>query len=244
MLRNLRQQSRSLGEEHAPTPTVDAACAVHAERPVGVGASPYDRARRTLLKPADGSWEAFEQWLDDLGETVDDLDWLSELYLTTCERNGWPLPGAAPTLAPAVAIPETPPPALVEAPRAQPVPIVVRQTATVPAKAKLKPKQAAELFVQWVRDRDRCGTYSNSEMTELCKEFFEAEGLAPLNDNVLRPALLQLAGDVLKSRSDNRLRHGTERERQRHYKWTILEAETAAPWKPLPLREGSNRRAA
>lgn len=242
MLRNLRMQRRSLGEERASTPTVDAA-PTSAERPAGVGAqSPFDRARRTILKPTDASWEAFEQWLEAIGEPVDDLDWLSELYLTTCEVNGWSLPSAeAPTPIAEPLSPVTSPPAVAEnehsATRADPVTIVVKAPAAKKRRPKLKPKQAADLFIAWVRDNDRCGTYSNQEFTDLCAEFFATEGLEPLTDNILRPALETMKSDVMKARSDSGVKGGT---RRRHFKWTILEAETAetvAPWTELPMAE-------
>ena len=177
-----------------------------------------------------------------IGEPVDDLDWLSELYLTTCEVNRWSLPTAeAPTtvaepsplpVTPAPAVPENKPPAT----RADPVTIIVKAPAAK-GRPKLKPRQAAEMFVQWVRDNDRCGTYSNSEFTDLCAEFFSTEGLEPITDNFLRPALETMKSDVMKARSDSGVKGGT---RRRHFKWTILEAEspeTVAPWTELPMAE-------
>ncbi len=104
----------------------------------------------------------------------------------------------------------------------------------LPTLAILEPAGAAERFIEWVRLADRCGTYSHREMSELSEEFFAAEDLEPIADNLFRPALEAMSSAVIKSCPTIHLGRG---RRQRCRKWTILEAETmeetALPWEEL-----------
>ena len=114
----------------------------------------------------------------------------------------------------------------------------------LPTRQELEVHEAADRLVAWVRECGRCGTYTDRDFSDLCAEFFEAEEIEPIADNILRPVLVGMTDDVLKSRTDNV--HGKgKRKRTRNWRWTILEAEGAAetmtPWDELPML---NRRAA
>lgn len=230
------------GGECTPTLTGDTVPG-SALRLVNVGISRIAKAFRLHLRPRDSSPRSFDQWLAELGEVVDDADWRHELYLTTCEINGWPLPVEADDPAPAVLVAEPAPTiaddgmdieqddlALDDAPT-----VATLSRVSMPTRQQLEVQEAAERFVAWVRECGRCGTYLDRDFSDLCAEFFEAEELEPIADNVLRPVLLELTDDVLKSRTDRGTGKG---KRKRHYRWTILEpetAETVTPWDELPM---------
>lgn len=230
------------GGECTPTLTGDTVPG-SALRLVNVGISRIARAFRLHLRPRDASVASFDQWLADLGEVVDDVDWRHELYLSTCEINGWAVPPLAMAPAPALASDDADPSgldqdemALDDAPT-----VATLSRVSMPTRQQLEAQEAAERFVAWVRECGRCGTYLDRDFSDLCAEFFEAEELEPIADNVLRPVLLELTDDVLKSRTDRGTGKG---KRKRHYRWTILEpetVETVAPWDELPML---NRRAA
>ncbi len=186
-------------------------------------------ARFPGLRPEHGDVPSFESWLAGLGETVSDED-AAELYITICELCGWHLPAQQPT-AGAAEVPVSPPPPIITETRAVPA---------LPVRTTLHGAQAAERFVEWVRLADRCGTYSNRELSELCAEFFEAEDILPISDNVFRPHLEKLRSDVTKSRADNTFRHKGKKGRNRNYLWTVHELETVSvPWEDLPERKAA-----
>lgn len=244
---------RSGGERASPPVEV---CVPRAGvRPTGGGGSAFRRALSRGLRylaPKDGSIEAYRAWCDYEGIHDPDNEWHDEI----CILAGWPVPSAPTAL-----------------PMGQPVPQCAAEVgeawgadaapdagedglsdievehmppAVVHAKRVLEPQEIAERFVEWVRLADRCGTYSDRELTDLTAEFVAAEGLAAVSDNVFRPALLTLGpAAVTKSRSDRTEYLGDRRSRRRQYQWTIhADPETsshAIPWSELPER---NRRAA
>ena len=258
-LEGRRSEVRSGGERlSAPAAAVAVLPVTSTARPAGVGTTPFARfrARLSRLAPASTSIDDYHTWLQSnaLGSDPDGY-WYDDM-VALLERHPLPEPELEPTSA---AEPE-PVPTLAQAvaPRAEPrldlvlvddedddpVPPVaacVSSSLPLPSLTRLEPDVAAERFVEWVRLADRCGTYTNREFTELTEEFYAAEDLEPLTDNVLRPALEALSGAVIKSRSNHQQGRG---RRQRHWKWTILEAETMEtppPWEEL--REPQRRAA-
>ena len=236
-----RLRLRSGGERVMPAPVARVEV-LPRSKPSGAG-TPFSRFRERLpgLAPRSGSMDDYRLWLaeNDLGEDPDGY-WYDDL----CAIAGWcresaeapPIAGIAPVApieAPVAEIATE-----VEPDDDEPELDLVRTPVAMPTRSKLEASVAAARFVEWVRLADRCGTYSSREFTDLCTEFFEAEDLVPLHDNVLRPALEAMRDDVMKARSDQSLRHGNRRGRQRHFKWTILEAaaETVLPWEELPRR--------
>lgn len=184
------------------------------------------------LRPVNGNVPSFEAWLAGLGETVADTDEAADLYITICELCGWGPAIQQPTAVEAVevALPPAPPPTITE----------TRVVPALPARTQITGSQAAERFVEWVRLAGRCGTYSNREFTELCAEFFEAEDILPIHDNMFRPCLEKLTDDVTKSRSDASFRHKGKKARNRNFLWTVHELETVSvPWEDLPDRQAA-----
>ena len=246
------------GGERMPTLIEDAVLVeLHAEparveRPVGVG-TPFERerafARWPHLVPRSGTRAAYALWRDYHEHDDPDAYWYEEL----CRLAGRS-PEAPPATAPAIDLTPTAEPAPPVASDADlpdldqddlalddTPPVATFSRVALPTRQQLEVQEAAERFVAWVRECGRCGTYLDRDFSDLCAEFFEAEDLEPIADNVLRPVLRELTDDVLKSRTDRGAGKG---KRKRHYRWTILEpetVETTEPWANLPMRE---RRAA
>lgn len=224
-------------------------------RPAGGGSAFLRALARGLrhLAPKDGSLEAYRRWCDYEGIADPDNEWHEEM----CILAGWPVAQTA--LAPPVGQPvpvlgidadealdegaaahDHEPDDLLE------IEVDHHPAAVIHTKRTVAATAAAEQFIEWVRLADRCGTYSDKELTELTAEFFAAEGLAPIADNVFRPALLALGDDaVSKSRSDRYERLGGRRARKRQFQWTIHDTDLdtisrSVPWTDLH----QNRRAA
>jgi hypothetical protein len=221
-------------------------------------------ARHPHLAPADHTIDAYTTWLMGLGIFIDEINDEAQIesllcdHATICRLMGWPLPGdASPARqraqaadaghrVPAPVEPVHSTPLSDWAPDAQPdEPLIevdhVSVAGVLPARRSIEAADAAEQFLEWVRLADRCGTYSDRELTELCAEFFEAEQITPIYDSVFRPALLALGeANVSKSRADTSQRvEGGRRDRSRKVRWTIHDADPttiSVPWSDLPRR--------
>lgn len=218
------------------------ACApVHAKTsapaPGIAGGTPFSRllARMPRLAPATSSRDDYHRWLDEQGLGADpDGLWYDDLA-ELMARN--PVPAAEAPRADDLGEPNLGALASdIDSTRTEPSTTAPRAAGVaLLARPRIETTAAASRFVEWVRLASRCGTYQSREFTELCEEFFAAEDLQPIADNVFRPALEALPDDIIKSRSNYQ---GRGRPRQRHYKWTVLEAaettETVPPWDELP----------
>jgi len=224
------------------------------------------RASRSLrgsgnLRPADPSLEAFVRWWGeqggeagaDLDEIVAQWQWMTERCKPEAE------PAQEPELEPVIAHDQPKPPAEPEpapvAPKPRVEPILVDGVDAIhvlPGRARLPADEAALRFVDWIRLCGRCGPYNSQGLADLYREHCLAEDLVELPDNVLRPALRRLAGDVtVEQRKTYHLRKGGDRHRRRNFTWTVhpvagdaqhipaeatVAADEVVPWPELRMR--------
>ncbi len=204
-------------------------------QPAGAG-NAFSRAvaRNATLAPTDSSQDSLDEWMAKTGATPEDLDDIRELC-------GWliPVPEIQPT---ALEIPEFGNPGMLdpeEFPENAPDVVTYQSAApTLQSRRKIKSAEAAILLVNWCRSKGRCGTYSDREFSELCEEFYEAEGITPIYANQIRPHLMKMVDAITKSRIDSG--DGKKNKRERLFRWTVHESETESdsiPWTELPERQ-------
>lgn len=226
-------------------------------------------SRRSNLRPAEGSFDAFVKWCISTGSPLEDADellaqweWMTDVLATpaaitfpadsTSSGSFAPEPLSLALRTPestenALALPSLPVAVPDESTPVGPIARSASLVRPVAGRQKLRPHEAAERFVEWVRIAGRCRTYNSPDLTDLYREHCRAEDLVELHESVLRPALQALPG-VNKTQSDGYAsRKGGKKDRKRYFMWTIealpvatddaIEAdEGAAPWTPLPMR--------
>ena len=203
-------------------------------------------SRSEKLMPKDDTLESFVAWLSKHGGQIDDPDELLAQYFWMCAAREQAANTQPEPLITAM-IPAEPSPAVaakaISAKPAKPkkafraVPVdktpTAREIAPSSARTTLAASAAAERFVEWIRLSRREGTYSSNDLTALYREHCKAEDLIVLHENVLRPAMLKIAG-VIKHQLDTGGKH-----RHRPFRWTISKIATVSsdiPWTDLPNR--------
>lgn len=171
-------------------------------------------ARHSYMLPAEPTQQAYQQWLKDLGETLD-ADDAASMWLDVCDLAGWK---HAPALVASTANdqPELP---LIEPMVAE----VVLSEILNPEKAQAWPApKAAKKFRAWLIAGGRTGRHTATELSALYAEHCDEIGREGVGVNHLCKHLISLRG-VKKAVKDKADQRGARRERETV--WTIINPE-------------------
>lgn len=170
-------------------------------------------ARYDHMLPAEPTHQAFQRWLEDLGEEMDPED-AASMWLDVCDLAGW-------KHAPAIVSSTHDQP---ELPFAAPAPETAEAViADILARDRAQPwpaPKAAKKFRAWLVAEGRTGTHTATELAALYEQHCNEIGREGVGMNHLCKHLIGMRG-VKKAVKDKREQRGKRRERETV--WTIAD---------------------
>lgn len=161
-----------------------------------------DRGRAYLrtfpkLLPANDSLEAFAAWMLSIGEDPA-APGAMDIYADVCDLGGWSVPWDDLPVAP------------------QKPDLMMRKALPAPVRSPLSAPAAADLFVHWIRDTGRCGTYPSAELSRLYAAHCRECDLDEVAESSLREAIKKMPG-VSVAMADVKGSGSRRRVRSMHY---------------------------